>query len=271
MNLTADEMARFWSHVVRGPHETDCWLLARGAIGDALDAGITAAAAQRLGSIRATVEDPAQINGPQRGPGSRGVVARACGGLIRSPTGPGTPPRLKPDRPLVEERPDLREGLGQHLRQVPKREVLRDHRYVHRAREDLLRRAVGMAAGIGPTAWTSGAAVARGCTTSTTPSPREEMTPLETTLSAPPQRVLLRTLLILGAAVLGFAASIILGLWVLILALVILIACSQRPVRGHIGDLWFAALGFALGPVTYAVLGLVLTVFDASSTGSGRS
>jgi len=37
MRLTADEIDRFWSHVVKGPHETDCWLWAAGgtaAIGD---------------------------------------------------------------------------------------------------------------------------------------------------------------------------------------------------------------------------------------------
>jgi hypothetical protein len=34
MRLTADEIDRFWSHVVKGPRETDCWLWARGAIGD---------------------------------------------------------------------------------------------------------------------------------------------------------------------------------------------------------------------------------------------
>lgn len=37
MQLTADEVDRFWSHVVKGPRETDCWLWAAGgtaAIGD---------------------------------------------------------------------------------------------------------------------------------------------------------------------------------------------------------------------------------------------
>src|SRR6266508_5633814 len=37
MRLTADEVDRFWSHVVKGPRETDCWLWAAGgtaAIGD---------------------------------------------------------------------------------------------------------------------------------------------------------------------------------------------------------------------------------------------
>jgi len=37
MQLTADEIDRFWSHVVKGPRETDCWLWAAGgtaAIGD---------------------------------------------------------------------------------------------------------------------------------------------------------------------------------------------------------------------------------------------
>jgi hypothetical protein len=37
MQLTADEVDRFWSRVVKGPRETDCWLWAGGgtaAIGD---------------------------------------------------------------------------------------------------------------------------------------------------------------------------------------------------------------------------------------------
>ena len=37
MHLTADEIDRFWSRVVKGPRETDCWLWAGGgtaAIGD---------------------------------------------------------------------------------------------------------------------------------------------------------------------------------------------------------------------------------------------
>lgn len=36
MHLTADEIDRFWSRVVKGPRETDCWLWARdgAAIGD---------------------------------------------------------------------------------------------------------------------------------------------------------------------------------------------------------------------------------------------
>jgi hypothetical protein len=33
MMLTADEVERFWSHVVKGPRETDCWLWT-GAIAD---------------------------------------------------------------------------------------------------------------------------------------------------------------------------------------------------------------------------------------------
>ncbi len=33
MQLTADEVDRFWSHVVKGPCEADCWIWT-GAIGD---------------------------------------------------------------------------------------------------------------------------------------------------------------------------------------------------------------------------------------------
>lgn len=33
MQLTTDEIDRFWSHVVKGPRETDCWIWA-GAVGD---------------------------------------------------------------------------------------------------------------------------------------------------------------------------------------------------------------------------------------------
>ena len=33
MDLTADEVDRFWSYVVKGPRETSCWLF-RGAVGD---------------------------------------------------------------------------------------------------------------------------------------------------------------------------------------------------------------------------------------------
>jgi hypothetical protein len=83
---------------------------------------------------------------------------------------------------------------------------------------------------------------------------------LETTLSAPPQRVVLRSLLLICGAVIGFAASIFLGLNALILALAILVAASWQPVRRRIGDLWFAALGLAIGPVAYVVLGLLLNL-----------
>lgn len=129
------------------------------------------------------------------------------------------------------------------------------------------------AAGTGPTVWTSGAAATGCCTTSTTRLPREEVrSTLQLTLSTKPPRGALRFVVIAGSALFGFATSIFLGLWALLLGLAVLGACSLPPVRDRVGTMWWlSALGFTLGPLVYIALGLLLAVFDAPPSGSGTS